>query len=125
MRLRSPRSTLFPYTTLFRSHQLLYAVRLLLLLEPIGVGVVGDLLLLIVVERTAWILLEDLVPDRVGAIAVLHGAEADVQREHLGLEVDLREHAVRVPAELAALVFGRAVLRELLRDLGELRPGVE
>src|SRR6266516_8062241 len=80
-------------------HQLLYTVRLLLLLEPIRVRVVGDLLLLIVVERAAGILLEDLVPDGVGAIAVLDRTQADVEREHLVLEIDLRQHAARVPAE--------------------------
>src|SRR5437867_1847038 len=106
-------------------HQLLDAVLLLLLLEPIGVGVVRDPLLLIVVERARRILLKDLVPDRVRPIAVLDRPESDIQREDRGLEVDPRQHAVRVPAELAALVLRRAVLRELLRDGREVRSRIE
>src|SRR6266545_889627 len=99
-------------------HQLLDAVRLLLLLEPVRVGVVLDLGLLFVVERAPRILPEDLVPDRVGAIAVLDGAEPDVEDE-------LREHPARVPSELAAHVLGGGVLREEPRDLRELRSPVE
>src|SRR6266542_3394708 len=98
-------------------HQLLDAVRLLLLLEPVRVGVVLDLGLLFVVERAPRILPEDLVPDRVGAIAVLDGAEPDVEDEDLVLEVDLREHPARVPSELAAHVLGGGILREEPRDL--------
>src|SRR6266545_712223 len=106
-------------------HQLLDAVRLLLLLEPVRVGVVLDLGLLFVVERARRILLEDLVPDRVGAIAVLDRAEPDVEDEDLVLEVDLREHPARVPPELAAHVLGGGVLRDEPRDLRELRSPFE
>src|SRR6266542_5538441 len=106
-------------------HQLLDAVRLFLLLEPVRVGVVLDLGLLVVVERARRILLEDLVPDGIGAIAVLDRAQPYVEGEDLVLEVDLREHAACVPAELAALLLGRAVLREEPCDLREVGSLVE
>src|SRR6266850_133295 len=98
---------------------------LLLLLEPVRVSVVLDLRLLRVVESARGILLEDLVPGSDAAIAVLARAQANVQREDLVLEVGLGQHAVRVPAKLAAVLLRRAVLGELLRDLGEIRSRVE
>src|SRR5688500_19719655 len=52
-------------------HQLLDAVCLLLLLEPVRVRAVLDLRLLVVVEGAGGVLLEDLVRDGVGAVAVL------------------------------------------------------
>src|SRR6266508_1235375 len=110
---------------LVSGHQLLDAVRLLLLVEPVRVRVVRDLLLLVVVERARGILLEDLVPDRVAPVAVLDRTQADVKHEDLVLDVDLCQHAARVPAELATLLLCRAVLGELLRDLGEVRSLVE
>src|SRR5712691_11008327 len=110
---------------LVSGHQLLDAVRQLLLLEPVRVRVVLDLGFLLIGERARRILLEDLVPDRVGLIAVLTRALTHVQGEDLVLEIDLREHAVRVPTKIATRVLRRAVLRELLRDLREVRPLVE
>src|SRR6266545_3139593 len=58
----------------------------------------------------------ELVPGHQLLDAVLDGAQADVEHEDLVLEIDLREHPPRVPAELAALVLGDAVLREEPRD---------
>src|SRR5687768_17740996 len=72
-------------------HQLLNAVCLLPLLEPVRVRAVLDLRLLVVVERAGGILLEDLVPGRVGAVAVLGRSIAHVETEDLVLEIDLRE----------------------------------
>src|SRR5919204_1498920 len=80
--------------------QLLDVVRLLQMLIPIVVRLIGDLLLLIVVERAARILLEHLVPDGLRLIGLLRAHLADVEREHILLDVDLRDHAARVPAEV-------------------------
>src|SRR5687768_13668139 len=106
-------------------HQLLDAVCFLLLLEPVRVGAVLDLRLLLVLERARGILLEDLVPDGVGVVAVLRCPIAHVEGEDLVLEIDLREHPARIPTQLAALLRRGAVLRELLRDLREVRALVE
>src|SRR5512141_145842 len=84
--------------------QLLDLMRLLLVLVPVVVGVVRDLLLLIVVERSARVLLEDLVPDRLRRIALLRAHLAGGQREHVVLDVEPRDHAPREPPEIAALV---------------------
>src|SRR5687768_4371231 len=51
--------------------QLPDAVCVLLLLEPVRVRAVLDRRLLGVLESAGWILLEDLVPDGVGVVAVL------------------------------------------------------
>src|SRR5258705_11377517 len=110
---------------LVSGHQLLDAVRLLLLLEPVRVRVVFDLRLLLVGELARRILLEDLVPDGRRLVAVLGRAQADVEDEDLALEAGVGEHAARVPAELAAVVLRRAVFRELLCDLGELGARIE
>src|SRR5688572_10975033 len=65
--------------------QLPDAVCLLLLLEPVRVRAVLDRRLLGVLYSAGWILLEDLVPDGVRAVAVLCGPRADVEGEDLVL----------------------------------------
>src|SRR5262245_44705587 len=62
-------------------------VRGLRLLVPIRVGLVADLLLLIVVERAARILLEDLVPDRLRRVRLLAADLALLQREDVLLDL--------------------------------------
>src|SRR5258705_5557616 len=105
---------------LVSGHQLLDAVRFLLLLEPVRVRVVLDLRLLGILERARRIFLEDLVPDGHRLIAVLARAQAGVQDQDLVLAADVGQHAPRVPTELAAAGLGRSVLRALLRYVGGL-----
>src|SRR5436309_6222115 len=105
--------------------QLLDRVRLLQTLEPVGVRVVADLLLLIVVERATRILLEHLVPDRLRRVALLCADLADVETEYILLDVEARDHALREPTQVAALVLRRAVLAVLLHDLREVGAGVD
>src|SRR5919198_5780775 len=61
--------------------QLLDVVRLLPVLVRVVVRLIGDLLLLIVVERAARILAEHLVPDGLRLIRFLRAHLADVERE--------------------------------------------
>src|SRR5205823_5076522 len=105
--------------------QLLDLVRSLLTLVEVVVRVIGDLLLLIVVERAARILLQDLVPDRLRLIGLLRAHLPGVEREHVLLDVELRDHPAREPPEVAALVARRGVLAVLLGDLGEVLAVVE
>src|SRR5687767_9208231 len=73
-------------------HQLLNAVRFLLLLEPVRVRAVLDRRLLSVLERAGGILLEDLVPGGVRAVAVLRSPLAHVEPEDLVLQIDVGDH---------------------------------
>src|SRR5581483_10241210 len=100
--------------------QLVDLARLLLMLIPVVVRVVRDLLLLVVVERAAFVLLEDLVPDGLRGVALLRAHLAGREREDVVLDVEARDHAVREPAEVAALVLRGGVLAVLLHDLGEV-----
>src|SRR5687768_18599220 len=96
--------------------QLLDRVRRLLLLVPVRVGVVGDLLLLVVVEVAARALLEDLVPDGLRRVALLRADLALCEREDVLLDLEPRDHALREPSEVAALLVRLGVLAVLLRD---------
>src|SRR5690348_17892297 len=91
---RPPRSTLFPYTTLFRSHALLPPQRLHLLLDP-GVEVADHRLHAL-----------DLL-----AVEVDHQAQHAVRRRVVGAEVDCEQLAAECAAaglsDVHALGFGR------------------
>src|SRR4051812_30197773 len=71
--------------------QLLDRVRLLLVLIPVAVGVVGDLLLLIIIEIAARALLDDLVPDGLRRVALLRADLALRKPEHIVLDIETRD----------------------------------
>src|SRR5213594_535050 len=95
-------------------------VRLLLLVEPVRVGVVRHGLLLIVIEVARVGLFDDLVPRRCREQAVLLADLAGGDREELLLRREIGDHPARDPAHVAALVLRRRILGVLLRDLGEV-----
>src|SRR2546428_4750258 len=105
--------------------QLLDLMRRLLRLKPIRVRLIADLLLLIVVERAARILLEDLVPNGLRGVGLLAAHLAGREREDVLLDLQTRDHPAREPSEVAILVRRRAVLAVLLHDRAEVGPIVE
>src|SRR6266850_5335505 len=96
--------------------QLVELVDGLLLLVKIAIRLRGDLLLLVVVERAAGILLEDLVPDGLRRVRLLAAHLPRVEREDVLLDGQARDHSVREPSKVAALIGGVAVLAVLLDD---------
>src|SRR6266850_7023729 len=100
--------------------QLLDDVRGLLLLVEVRVRLIGDLLLLSIVERAAGVLLDDLVPDGLRRIGLLAAHLAGLEREDVLLDRESRDHPAREPSEIATLVRCRAVLAVLRHDVLEL-----
>src|SRR5712692_7248275 len=100
-------------------------VSLLLLVEPVLVGVVRHRLLLIGLEVARVGLLDDLVPGRRREQAVLLAHLASRDGEELVLRGEIGDRPARDPAHVAALVLRRGVFGVLLHDLGEVGPGVE
>src|SRR5438874_6562639 len=100
-------------------------VSLLLLVQPVLVGAVGDRLLLRVVEIARIRLLDDLVPGRRGEPVVLLTHLAGVESEELLLRRKVGDHSARDPAHITAVVLGGGVLGVLLRDRGEVGAGIE
>src|SRR4051812_45498445 len=100
-------------------------VSLLLLIEPIRVGVVVDGLLLGVLELARVGLLNDLVPGGEREPIVLLTQLAGFDGEELVLGREVGEHPAGEPAHVATLVLRRAVFGVLLRDFREVRAGIE
>src|SRR5438445_3400826 len=84
-------------------------VGLLLLIEPVRVGVVIDGLLLSVIEVARVRLLEDFVPGRRGQQVVLLAALARRHVEELLLRAKIADHPTRAPARIAYFVVRRGV----------------